>query len=117
MKKIMVIDDEALIVKALRFRLEKAGYEVAAFSDTELAMEYLTSQEVDVLVTDLLMPMHDGMVITQTAKALANPPKVIILSAAGQEKNVVDAFKLGADDFISKPFSPEELIIRIQRLL
>lgn len=117
-KRILAIDDELLILKTIRFRLEREGYEVHTAQEAEVAMELLDTQTYDLVITDLLMPVHSGLEIIQKAKQVSGSKlPVITLSAAGLEKNVIDAFRIGADDFINKPFSPEELVIRIKKLL
>lgn len=116
--RILVIDDEALILKTIRFRLQREGYEIITAADGKEGMEFLNTQKFDLVVTDLLMPVHSGLEIIQKIKKdpEINVP-VIVLSAAGLEKNVVEAFQLGADDFVTKPFSPEELSLRIKKNL
>lgn len=117
-KKILVADDEMMVVKLVKFKLEKEGYEVVTATDGEQALNILLGGGIDLVVTDLLMPVHSGLEITQQAKSLPSGKiPVIILSGAGMEKNVLEAFKIGVDDFVNKPFSPEELTIRIKKLL
>lgn len=117
-KKILVADDEVMVVKLIKFRLEKEGYDVLTATDGEQALQILTAGGIDLVITDLLMPVHSGLEITQRAKSLPSGKiPVIILSGAGMEKNVVEAFKIGVDDFVNKPFSPEELTIRVKKLL
>ncbi len=117
-KRILVADDEALITKTIKFRLQREGYEILTASDGKEAMEILDREHVDLVVTDLLMPVHSGLEIIQKVKRdMARSIPVIVLSAAGLEKNVVEAFQIGADDFVTKPFSPEELSLRIKKLL
>lgn len=117
-KRILVADDEALITKTIKFRLQREGYEILTASDGKEAMELLDKEHVDLVVTDLLMPVHSGLEIIQKVKRdMQSSIPVIVLSAAGLEKNVVEAFQIGADDFVTKPFSPEELSLRIKKLL
>ncbi|TNE80201.1 MAG: response regulator transcription factor [Bacteroidetes bacterium] len=117
-KRILVADDEALITKTIKFRLQREGYEILTASDGKEAMELLDKEHVDLVVTDLLMPVHSGLEIIQKVKGtMQQKIPVIVLSAAGLEKNVVEAFNIGADDFVTKPFSPEELSLRIKKLL
>ncbi len=117
-KRILVVDDETLIVKTVKFRLEREGFDVFSTDDAAEAFEKLDAENFDLVVTDLLMPVHSGMEIAQKTKMVSQgKTPVIILSAAGQEKHVVDAFKIGVDEYVTKPFSPEELLFRIKKLL
>ena len=117
-KKILVADDEVMVVKLIKFKLEKEGFDVVVASDGEQAIQLLLHGGIDLVVTDLLMPVHSGLEITQRAKSLESGKiPVIILSSAGMQKNIIEAFKIGVDDFVNKPFSPEELTLRIKKLL
>lgn len=113
--KILVIEDEELMLKALEFRLRKDGYEVYTAKDGSAGMQLIKEQQFDLIITDIMMPFVGGLEIVGKVK---NDPKtkdtpVIILSAVGLEKIVLEAFQLGADDFITKPFNLSELSIRV----
>lgn len=115
--KVLIAEDDLMILKTLEFRLKKDGYETVVVDDGQKAIEYLKTTTPDLVITDLMMPYASGMeVLYYLTQNLPKVP-VIILSAAGQEHTVTEAFTLGADDFITKPFSPSELSLRVKRLL
>lgn len=116
-KKILIIEDDSLIVKILDFILKKEGYETFISNDGNDGIEKIASIQPDLIITDVMMPYKSGLEITAYSKK--NFPKipVIIVSALGKEdQTVIEGFKLGADDFIAKPFNPVELVLRIKRL-
>jgi DNA-binding response OmpR family regulator len=114
--KILIAEDEAIILSALQFRLKKEGHQVFVASDGKEAMQQITQHMPDVLITDIMMPHNSGIEVLAFAKNKNKNTRVIVLSAMGQENIVVEAFQLGADDYITKPFSPNELVARIRRL-
>ena len=116
--KILVIDDEPLMLKALNFRLSKDGYDVTIAEDGKKALELLNEEIFDLIITDVMLPFNNGLEIVdfvKNKKAIGTP--IIILSAVGAENAVLDGFAIGADDYITKPFSPTELSVRVKRLL
>ncbi|NCP52952.1 MAG: response regulator [Flavobacteriales bacterium] len=116
--KILIVEDDLLTQKALEFRLKKDGYNVVKASDGLEAKELLIAENPDILITDLMIPFLSGLELIEFAKnKLGKSIPVIVLSAANQEKIILDSFNLGADDFMSKPFSPLELTVRVKRLL
>lgn len=116
--KILIAEDEEMMLKTMEFKLKKEGFQVVACSNGEEAMEKIVSENPDIIVTDINMPFVSGIDIVKKVKVelKLNIP-IIVLSAVGLEKTVLEAFDLGADDFITKPFSPNELIVRVKRLL
>lgn len=118
MKKVLVIEDERMMLKILEFRLKKEGYEVLIAEDGKVGIAMIASETPDLILTDIMMPYVSGLeIINHVKNILKLTTPIIILSAVGLEKTVVEAFSLGADDFISKPFSPEELSIRVRKYL
>ncbi len=116
--KILIVEDELMMLKALEFRLRKDGYETTVAEDGKKAMEKITAEKPDFIITDIMLPYATGLEIVNYAKnILGLSIPIIILSAVGLEKTVLEAFELGADDFITKPFSPNELSMRVKRLL
>jgi DNA-binding response OmpR family regulator len=102
----------------LNFRLEKGGYEVQLSSDGREVRKQLSESVPDLIISDIMMPYFSGMeLIEYVRKELNLSTPIIIISSAGNEENVLTAFELGANDFISKPISPLELIVRIEREL
>lgn len=115
--KILVAEDEPIMLKTIELRLKKDGYDVIAVSDGREALKQIRENTPDLLITDIMMPYSSGLELVGAVKQeLSTPIPVIILSAMGQEDIVVKAFKLGADDFLNKPFSPNELSLRVKRL-
>ncbi|WP_423148182.1 response regulator transcription factor [Rubrolithibacter danxiaensis] len=117
MPNILIIEDEELMLKTLEFRLKKDGYKVLSAQDGKLGMELFESQPVDLVITDIMLPFISGLEIVSRIKS--NPATqaipVLILSGVGLEKTVLEAFELGADDFITKPFNLSELSIRVKK--
>ena len=115
---ILVAEDEALMLKMLTHRLQKEGYHVVTATDGKQALDSLRASAPDLVITDLMMPYHNGLEIIEFVKKnLRADLPVIVLSSAGQEASVVRAFDLGADDFAVKPFSPNELMSRVRKHL
>jgi DNA-binding response OmpR family regulator len=111
--RVLVVDDEQRIINFLTSKLRASGYEVITASNGEEALEQTRAQEPDLVVLDIMMPKIDGF---ETLKQLRSfsPVPVIILSAKGANADKVKGLDLGADDYLSKPFSPDELISRIK---
>lgn len=117
-KRILLADDDELLASLLNFRLKKGGYEVHHSSDGKQVKEYLETEMPDIIVSDIMMPYFSGIeLINYVRKDLGSNTPIIIISSAGNEENVLSAFELGANDFISKPVSPSELMVRMAREL
>ncbi len=117
--RILVVDDEIYIVHILDFSLGMEGYEVITALDGEQALEKLKSEKPDLIVLDIMMPKLDGYEVCKSIKAnqeTAHIP-VILLSAKGRNVDQKLGFDVGADDYITKPFSPRKLVERINQLL
>jgi DNA-binding response OmpR family regulator len=116
--KILVADDDPIMRRIIELRLKKDGHTVVMVDDGRQALEHLTKDEkFDLVITDIMMPFSSGMEIVSKVKTNAERKiPVIVLSAMGQENIVLEAFNLGADDYITKPFSPNELSMRVKRL-
>lgn len=117
-KKLLFAEDDELLAALLNFRLNKAGYEVYHAQDGKSVKEYLYKQLPDILVSDIMMPYFSGIeLIDFVRNELKSKIPIIIISSAGNEVNVLNAFELGANDFISKPVSPSELLVRVDKEL
>jgi DNA-binding response OmpR family regulator len=118
-KRILVCDDDELLVDLLTYRLGAKGYAVSAARDGGEALTRLAEDKPDAVVLDAMMPVVDGFEVLRRIReqpATANLP-VVMLSARKQERDIVGALQLGASDFVVKPFIPEELLARLARLL
>ncbi len=116
--KIVLADDNSTLSLLLKFRLEKEGYELFMAVDGKEAIELIEEHKPALILTDIMMPFISGLeVISYVRNKLELKTPIIVFSSAGQEEMVLKAFNLGANDFMGKPFSPNELVIRIKRLL
>lgn len=113
---ILIAEDDELILRTVEHKLVKEGHEVVLTRNGQEAIEKIGESEFDLVVTDIMMPFASGIEILSAIKRIGKKVPVIVLSSMGQEEVVVDAFDLGASDFMVKPFSPNELILRIKRL-
>jgi len=114
--RILVVDDEREIRRCLVLSLEEKGYHVMAADSGEKALNLLQQSPADMAIIDLLLPGIDGIELTQKIRERSTLP-IIILSAIGDDKKKVEALEQGADDYVTKPFSIEEIIARIRSVL
>jgi DNA-binding response OmpR family regulator len=118
MAKVLLIEDDGLIQKTVELKIQKEGFEVVSCCDGKEGLEKLQTELPDVVLTDVMLPFASGLEVVNAAKAIKEKDiKVIVCSSMGQEDIVEEAFELGADDYITKPFSLNELIIRIKKQL
>jgi DNA-binding response OmpR family regulator len=116
--KILVAEDEPILLKTIEVRLKKDGHQIFLAEDGQQALEKITALSPDLIITDIMMPYASGLeIIAFVKKNTGRKVPIIILSAMGQEDVILEAFQLGADDYITKPFSPNELSVRVKRLL
>ena len=116
MKKILVVDDEALLVKGIRFNLQNDGYEVITGSDGVEAVELAQSQKPDLIVLDVMMPRMDGLTACSKIREFSDVP-IILLTAKTTDMDKLLGFDQGADDYLTKPFNILELKARIRAML
>jgi two-component system, OmpR family, alkaline phosphatase synthesis response regulator PhoP len=117
--RILVVDDDPQILRLLRASLEQAGYTVSVAGDGETALHILRSERPDLVVLDLLLPRRDGRDVTRVIRndpSLAQTP-IIMLTARVEHADRIAGLALGADDYVTKPFHPGELLARIQAVL
>ena len=114
--KILVVDDEALLVKGIRFNLQHDGYEVITGCDGVEAVELAQSQNPDLIVLDIMMPRLDGLEACSKIREFSNVP-IILLTAKADDMDTLLGFDRGADDYLTKPFNVLELKARIRALL
>jgi len=117
-KNLLLAEDDELLASLLDYRLQKGGYNVHVANDGRDVKEYLKTATPDIIVSDIMMPYFSGIeLIDYVRNQLNSKIPIIIISSAGNEENVLSAFELGANDFISKPVSPSELLVRVGREL
>ncbi len=114
--RILLVDDEDRIRKILRLYLEKEGYEVEEADDGNLGYTKIMNNDYDLVLLDIMLPGMDGWEICQKARRTKDVP-IIMLTARGEEENRIQGFEKGADDYIVKPFSPKEVIMRVKAML
>lgn len=119
MANILVIEDDDIMLKAIRNILGKDGYNVITAKDGKEAFEKLENGEYDVVVTDLMMPYANGLEVVSRLRSDETKRNVgiIVISSVGNEETITEAFRLGADDYLKKPIMAGELLIRIRKLL
>jgi DNA-binding response OmpR family regulator len=115
-KKILVVDDESAILQTLRFNLERSGYIVATAGDGRSAIALAASEKPDLIVMDIMLPGLDGIEACKEIRKSSNVP-IIMLTAKDQEIDKVLALELGADDYVTKPFSLHEFLARVKARL
>ncbi len=113
--RILVVDDEERIINFLRSKLQASGYEVLTASNGHEGLEQAQAQEPDLIVLDLLMPKMDGLEMLKELRSFSAVP-VIILTAKGADADRIKGLQLGADDYLPKPFNPDELVARIEAI-
>lgn len=119
MSNILVIEDDDIMLKAIRNILRKDGHEVLTAKDGKEAFEKLDNEEYDVVITDLMMPYANGLEVVSRLRSnsLKRHVGIIVCSSVGNEETITEAFRLGADDYLKKPIMAGELMIRIRKLL
>ena len=113
MKQILVVDDEPRIAEIARDYLERAGFKVAVAGNGADALAFARTKRPDLIVLDLGLPQMDGLDVTRTLRKQSNVP-IIMLTARVDESDKLIGLELGADDYITKPFSPKELVARVR---
>ena len=115
-KRILLVDDEPLIIKGLRFTLEQEGYEILTASDGEEALEVFHSEPVDLVLLDVMLPKLDGIQVCQRIRDTSNVP-ILMLTAKGEDMDKILGLEYGADDYMTKPFNILEVKARIKTVL
>lgn len=115
-KKVLVVDDEKLIVKGIRFSLEQDGMEVDCAYDGEEALEKAKEQEYDIILLDLMLPKLNGLEVCQLIREFSNVP-IVMLTAKGEDMDKILGLEYGADDYITKPFNILEVKARIKAIM
>jgi DNA-binding response OmpR family regulator len=117
MKRILVIEDDAELMDGLKDNLEAEGYDVLTARDGEHGVRVAAQQHPDAVILDLMMPKVNGFEVCRTLRARGVVVPILILTARGEEKDKIRGFELGADDYLTKPFSVQELLARLRAIL
>ncbi len=118
-KKILIVDDEPSIIVPVQFLMEQNGYDVMVAFSGEEAMEIIAEKKVDLILLDIMLPVIDGFEVCQRVRENPqwNKIKIILLTALGSDANVEKGLALGADAYITKPFSNIEIVDKVKELL
>ena len=119
MPNILVVEDDDIMLKAIKNILSKDGFNVVTAKDGKEAFEKLDTADYDVVITDLMMPYANGLEVVSRLRndTTKRNTGIIIVSSVGNEETITEAFRLGADDYLKKPIMAGELLIRIRKLL
>lgn len=119
MPNILVIEDDDIMLKAIKNILNKDGFNVVTAKDGKEAFELLDNSTYDIVITDLMMPYANGLEVVSKLRSDNDKRNVgiIIVSSVGNEETITEAFRLGADDYLKKPIMAGELLIRIRKLI
>lgn len=116
MKKVLVVDDEPSIVTLLRFNLEKDGYQVTSAEDGQQGLELALHQAFDFIILDVMLPGIDGMEITKKLRLEKVETPILLLTAKDETIDRILGLEIGADDYLTKPFSPREVLARMKAI-
>nr|WP_263313033.1 response regulator transcription factor [Mammaliicoccus sp. Marseille-Q6498] len=116
-QKVLVVDDEQSIVTLLKYNIEQAGYQVIVAYDGAQALEKVNEEKPDLVVLDVMLPEMDGIEVCKTIRSDKNQVPILMLTAKDDEFDRVLGLELGADDYMTKPFSPREVVARVKAIL
>ncbi len=118
MNKILIIEDDEVVLSMLRYKLTKEDFIVETVKNARLALQTAIEFKPDLILTDIMMPFVSGLEFLNIYRnELKKDTPIIVLTSLGQEETILQAFELGADDFIAKPFNANEVVIRIKKAL
>ena len=117
MKKVLVVDDESSIVTLIKYNLEEAGFQVITAADGKEGLHLAKTEKPDVIVLDWMLPYMDGMEVCKELRIKKIQTPIIMLTAKDEEFDKVLGLELGADDYMTKPFSPREVIARVKAMI
>ena len=115
--KILVVDDDAIVIKSCKRILEAEGFEVLTVPSADEALEIIRKYDFDLLLVDVKMPKHDGMYLMREIKKDLPDTPIIVMSGYPTQETIADVLRLGATQFIPKPFRPDELVKLIRQVL
>ena len=117
-KKIVLAEDNSVLSLLLKLNLQKAGYKLFIAMDGKQAIELIEEHNPDVILTDIMMDYFSGLeIVSHVRNQLKRNTPILVFSSSGQEEMVLNAFNLGANDFMSKPLSTSELVFRVKKML
>lgn len=116
-QKVLIVDDEQSIVTLLQYNLEQSGFEVVTALDGEDGINKIFSEQPDIVVLDLMLPKMDGVEVCKQVRSEKNQVPILMLTAKDDEFDKVLGLELGADDYMTKPFSPREVVARVKAIL
>jgi DNA-binding response OmpR family regulator len=114
---VLVVDDDPTVSDVVRRYLERAGFEVALAADGVTALNEYARRRPDLVILDIMLPGLDGLEVCRRLRLQADSAPIIMLTALGEETDRIAGLQLGADDYVTKPFSPRELVLRVQSVL
>jgi len=118
MERVLIVDDDSDIQRLVSYNLSQAGYQVTTANTGRKALESVQKEPPDLIILDLMLPDIDGMEVCRTLRQRisSHPIPIVMLTARGEEIDRVVGFELGADDYVAKPFSPRELVLRVKSI-
>lgn len=115
---VLICEDEEIMLTAISFRMRKQGFNVVIAQDGREALDKIAEYQPDFIVTDIMVPFVSGLeIVTTLRNDRQSQVPIIVMSALDQEETILEAFRRGANDFIAKPFKPNELILRIKKII
>lgn len=117
MTTVLVVDDEPSLVTLLTYNLKKSGFDVVSATDGSSAITTLAEQPIDIMLLDVMLPGKSGVEVTRELRAEKNRIPIIMLTALDEEVDKILGLEIGADDYVTKPFSPREVIARVRAVL
>lgn len=117
MTKVLVVDDEPSLQTLLTYNLKKSGFDVVSAGDGQQALDIIHEQKIDIVLLDIMLPEKSGVDVTRELRAERNQIPIIMLTALDDEIDKVVGLEIGADDYVTKPFSPREVIARVHAVL
>src|SRR5207247_11409786 len=119
MERVLIVDDDPDILRLVSYNLTQAGFDVATATTGRRALESVQKRQPDLIILDLMLPDIDGMEVCRTLRQRDNSRRIpiVMLTARSDEIDRVIGFELGADDYVMKPFSPRELVLRVKSIL
>ena len=116
-RRVLIVDDEPDILLMLRVNLESEGFVTALAGDGETALRRIEEEKPDVVLLDVMMPVMDGWGVLGNLHKMDPRPRILVLSAKSGDRDMAKAYELGADEYVTKPFDPDELLTSIETLL